>query len=91
MSDRFVRLYVVKRKKELQEQSESAALPLEVRPATAQVDFGETPFVYKGERVMFFRFRTALLFSSHAFSKQRMLFGRMKTNVPFHAMKSKTR
>lgn len=51
-SDRSVRLYVAKRKKELQEQSESAALPLEAKPATAQVDFGEAPFVYKGERVI---------------------------------------
>lgn len=51
-SDRSVRLYVAKRKKELQEQSESVALPLETKPATAQVDFAEAPFVYKGERVI---------------------------------------
>lgn len=50
-SDRSVRLYVSKRKKELLEESESAALPLEAKPATAQVDFGEAPFIYKGEHM----------------------------------------
>lgn len=50
-SDRSVRLYVSKRKKELMGENESAALPLEGRPATAQVDFGEAPFIYKGEHV----------------------------------------
>ncbi|GFZ82048.1 integrase [Compostibacillus humi] len=50
-SDRSVRLYVSKRKKELMAENESAALPLEGRPATAQVDFGEAPFIYKGEHV----------------------------------------
>jgi len=52
-SDRSVRLYVSKRKQELLEQSESAALPLESKPATAQVDFGEAPFLYQGKYVDF--------------------------------------
>lgn len=46
-SDRSVRHYVSKRKQELLEESEAAALPLEAKPATAQVDFGEAPFIYK--------------------------------------------
>ena len=50
-SDRSVRLYVSKRKQELLEENESAALPLEAKPATAQVDFGEAPFIYKGEHI----------------------------------------
>ena len=48
-SDRSVRLYVSKRRQELLEESELAALPLEAKPATAQVDFGEAPFIYEGE------------------------------------------
>lgn len=50
-SDRSVRNYVSKRKQELIEESESAALPLETKPATAQVDFGEAPFIHRGEHV----------------------------------------
>lgn len=45
-SDRTVRDYVSKRKKELKESMEEAALPLESIPGTAQVDFGEAPFKY---------------------------------------------
>jgi transposase len=47
-SDRTVRAYVSKRKKELLEESEDAALPLEARPGDAQVDFGEAPFKRNG-------------------------------------------
>lgn len=50
-SDRSVRYYVSKRKQELAETLESAALPLEAKPGTAQVDFGEAPFQYQGETV----------------------------------------
>lgn len=50
-SDRSVRLYVSNRKKEIQEQNEEAALPLEAKPGTAQVDFGKAPFVYMGKKV----------------------------------------
>lgn len=50
-SDRSVRLYVSKRKQELLEQNEAAALPLESKPATAQVDFGEAPFLYQGKHI----------------------------------------
>src|SRR5699024_5058795 len=45
-SDRTVRAYVSKRKKELKVTIEEAALPLESFPGTAQVDFGEAPFKY---------------------------------------------
>src|SRR5699024_3881638 len=45
-SDRTVRDYVSKRKKELKGTMEVAALPLESFPGTAQVDFGEAPFKY---------------------------------------------
>jgi hypothetical protein len=48
-SDRSERYYVSKRKRELLEESESADLPLEAKLATAQVDFGEAPFIYNGE------------------------------------------
>lgn len=48
-SDRTVRDYVSKRKKELRESMEVAALPLESFPGTAQVDFGEAPFKYHSE------------------------------------------
>ncbi|WP_374723429.1 IS21 family transposase [Calidifontibacillus erzurumensis] len=47
-SDRTVRAYVSKRKKELLEESEEAALPLEAKPGDAQVDFGEAPFKRNG-------------------------------------------
>ena len=50
-SYRSVRLYVSKRKQELLEQSEAAALPLETKMATAQVDFGEAPFLYQGKHI----------------------------------------
>lgn len=46
-SDRAVRDYVSNRKKELKEMNESAALPLESIPGTAQVDFGTAPFNYQ--------------------------------------------
>jgi len=48
-SDRTVRAYVSKRKKELKVTIEEAALPLESFPGTAQVDFGEAPFKYHSE------------------------------------------
>jgi transposase len=48
-SARSVRRYVSDRKKELLEVSETAALPLEAKPGTAQVDFGEAPFKYNDE------------------------------------------
>jgi transposase len=50
-SDRTVREYVSKRKKELLNESNQVALPLENKPGTAQVDFGEAPFNYQGEQV----------------------------------------
>src|SRR5699024_11176386 len=48
-SDRTVRDYVSKRKKELKESMTAAALPLESIPGTAQVDFGTGPFNYNSE------------------------------------------
>lgn len=51
-SDRSVRNYVARRKKELMEENEEAALPLEAKAGTAQVDFGEAPFLYKGKEVI---------------------------------------
>lgn len=50
-SDRTVRDYVSKRKKELLNEADQAALPLEAIPGTAQVDFGEAPFIYEGEEM----------------------------------------
>ena len=50
-SDRTVRDYVSKRKKELKESMEEAALPLESIPGTAQVDFGTAPFKYDSETI----------------------------------------
>lgn len=50
-SARSVRHYVSQRKKQLFEETEIAALPLESKPGTAQVDFGEAPFKYRGEVV----------------------------------------
>ncbi|WP_368502786.1 IS21 family transposase (plasmid) [Alkalihalophilus sp. As8PL] len=50
-SDRTVRAYVSKRKKELLDESEGAAIPLESRPGDAQVDFGEAPFKRDGKVV----------------------------------------
>jgi transposase len=51
-SARTVRDYVSKRKVEIIEESESAALPLEAKPGTAQVDFGEAPFKHYGEEIV---------------------------------------
>ncbi|WP_130860725.1 IS21 family transposase [Gracilibacillus phocaeensis] len=48
-SYRTVRNYVSERKRELKENMESAALPLESIPGTAQVDFGTAPFKYHTE------------------------------------------
>ncbi|WP_342048936.1 IS21 family transposase, partial [Bacillus sp. OTU530] len=48
-SDRSVRHYVSHQKKKLVEEAESAALPLEAKTGTAQVDFGEAPFQYDGK------------------------------------------
>lgn len=50
-SDRTVRSYVSKRKKELLEESEGASIPLESKPGDAQVDFGEAPFKRNGKVV----------------------------------------
>ncbi len=49
-SERSVRDYVRKRKTELLE-DKKCSLPLEAIPGTAQVDFGEASFKYKGELV----------------------------------------
>lgn len=51
-SDRTVRDYVSKRKKELLNESNRAALPLEHKAGAAQVDFGEAPFNYQGEEMV---------------------------------------
>lgn len=48
-SDRTIREYVSKRKKELKDHAEGASLPLESFPGTAQVDFGTAPFQYRNE------------------------------------------
>ncbi|MGB7998516.1 MAG: IS21 family transposase [Anaerobacillus sp.] len=48
-SYRTVRDYVSKRKKELHDYIEEAALPLESLPGTAQVDFGTAPFSYQSK------------------------------------------
>jgi transposase len=50
-SDRTVREYVSQRKQELKQEVEEAALPLESKPGTAQVDFGTAPFLYDSEVV----------------------------------------
>lgn len=51
-SDRTVRNYIAKRKAELLDAANDAALPLEHKPGTAQVDFGEAPFTYQGEEIV---------------------------------------
>lgn len=51
-SDRTVRDYVSTRQKELLNEADEAALPLESIPGNAQVDFGEAPFIYGGEEVV---------------------------------------
>ncbi|RKL64763.1 integrase [Salipaludibacillus neizhouensis] len=48
-SERSVRDYVSKRKKELKDYQEGASLPLESVPGTAQVDFGTASFKYQSE------------------------------------------
>ncbi|MFS0614224.1 IS21 family transposase [Lederbergia ruris] len=50
-SDRTIRNYVSRRKKELLNEGNQAALPLEDKPGAAQVDFGEAPFEYQGEKI----------------------------------------
>jgi transposase len=50
-SDRTVRNYVLNRKKEMLNEASQAALPLETKPGSAQVDFGEAPFKYQGEQI----------------------------------------
>ncbi|PBB04970.1 IS21 family transposase [Salimicrobium humidisoli] len=50
-SERSVRNYVSRKKKELIEEGEDASLPLESKPGMAQVDFGEAPFVREGKVV----------------------------------------
>ncbi|MGG1573153.1 IS21 family transposase [Fictibacillus sp. NRS-1165] len=67
-SDRSVRHYVSKQKNKLAEETEQAALPLEAKPGTAQVDFGEAPFLHNGQQVvlpflvMSFPYSNAFLF-----------------------------
>lgn len=51
-SDRTVRDFVSKRKKEFLNEATQAALPLETKPASAQVDFGEAPFIENGEEIV---------------------------------------
>lgn len=51
-SDRTVRQYVSKRREELLNEADQAALPLESIPGTAQVDFGEAPFIYGGDEIV---------------------------------------
>lgn len=51
-SDRTIREYVSMKKKELLKEGDRAALPLESIPGTAQVDFGEAPFVHGGEEIV---------------------------------------
>ncbi|MBT2708645.1 IS21 family transposase [Pseudomonas sp. ISL-84] len=51
-SDRTVRDYVSTRKKAFLNEANDPALPLEAKPGTAQVDFGEAPFVYGGEEIV---------------------------------------
>jgi transposase len=51
-SDRTVRDYVSLRKREFLNEADEAALPLESVPGTAQVDFGEAPFIYGGEEIV---------------------------------------
>jgi transposase len=51
-SDRTVRHYVSKRREELLNEADQAALPLESIPGTAQVDFGEAPFIYEGDEIV---------------------------------------
>jgi transposase len=50
-SDRTIRDYVSKRKKELKESMTEASLPLESIPGTAQVDFATGPFKYDSETI----------------------------------------
>ena len=50
-SDRTVRDYVSKRREELLNEADQAALPLESIPGTAQVDFGEAPFIHEGNEI----------------------------------------
>ncbi len=50
-SERSVRNYVSRRKKELLDEGEEASLPLESKPGTAQVDFGEGPFIREGKTI----------------------------------------
>ncbi|KKB43117.1 Mobile element protein [Bacillus thermotolerans] len=50
-SDRTVRNYVSNRKQELLNEADQAAIPLETKPGSAQVDFEEAPFKYQGEQI----------------------------------------
>lgn len=51
-SERSVRAYVAKRKREFAETSDHAALPLVTKPGAVQVDFGEAPFLHGGKEVI---------------------------------------
>jgi transposase len=67
-SDRSVRGYISKRKKELKQERDIAAMPLESFPGTAQVDFGTAAFYYESKSidlpylVMSFPFSNTFLF-----------------------------
>ena len=50
-SYRAVRAYVSERKKDMLNENADSALPLEAKPGTAQVDFGEAPFIENGKLV----------------------------------------
>jgi transposase len=51
-SDRTIRDYVSTRKKDFLNEANEVALPLEAVPGSAQVDFGEAPFVYGEEEIV---------------------------------------
>lgn len=67
-SDRTVREYVSMRKVEFLNEVDEAALPLETVPGTAQVDFGEAPFIYRGEDIVLPNLVVSLRFYETSFS-----------------------
>jgi hypothetical protein len=48
----MIRDYVPTRKKDFLNEANGAALPLEAIPGTAQLDFGEAPFIHEGEEIV---------------------------------------
>ena len=94
-SDRTIRNYVSNRKKELINEANQAALPLESKAGSAQVDFGEAPFKYQGEEialpylVLILPLQQCLLFSSIPFTKQRVLSRRIKAYFSSYGWSSK--